>query len=314
MKHWLFIAILLLMTLSSCFQEKEIFIPRNTPEDPAYLYTQLENRPTHFILNISEEDVYFTTPQKNVIRIQKGSLLDKKGNAFSGKAVMELIESTSLGDHIVYGKIPFYHNQSLESKNLLFLQFTSAGEKLFFNPSLPLEWYSNITDHVAPLQLYYEVNAENNNKEWVWKSASSVEEWTLNQGGNLISGKGCTFSLVESGWYIIANPHDFAGEITSSLCIQPNAGYNKGNTVVFGVSKEWETIIPLYEFVSETYFCHNEVKLPVNSGIKFVLISYREDGNHTYAEMDSSVAVDQTIKLYPQVLSVKEIINKLRGF
>ncbi|MBK8370988.1 MAG: hypothetical protein IPL20_06355 [Saprospiraceae bacterium] len=77
MKHWLFIAILLLMTLSSCFQEKEIFIPRNTPEDPAYLYTQLENRPTHFILNISEEDVYFTTPQKNVIRIQKGSLLWK---------------------------------------------------------------------------------------------------------------------------------------------------------------------------------------------------------------------------------------------
>ncbi|MBK8854320.1 MAG: hypothetical protein IPN10_09505 [Saprospiraceae bacterium] len=56
------------------------------------------------------------------------------------------------------------------------------------------------------------------------------------------------------------------------------------------------------------------MKLPVNSGIKFVLISYREDGNHTYAEIDSSVAVDQTIKLYPQVLPVKEIINKLRGF
>lgn len=313
MKNWLSFTLFSIFLLTSCFEEKEVFIPRNAPEDPAYLYSQLENRPTHFILIIAEEDIYFTTPQKNVIKIQKGSLLDKKGNVFTGETVMELIEGTSLGDHIVHGKIPFSRNQSLESKSLLFLRFTSRGEELSFNPSIPLEWYTNIKGYEAPLQLYFEVNSENNLRDWAWKSASSVEDWTVQQTGNDISGKGCTFSLVESGWYIIANPLSFEGENTSSVCIQSSPGYNNGNTVVFGISTEWQTIIPLHEYTSENYFCNTQVKLPVNSGIKFVLISYRNDGSHVYAEMESSIAVDQTLKLDPQVLSIKDIISKLRG-
>lgn len=302
-----------LLTTTACFQEKEIFIPDNDLNDPAYIYNHPENRVQRFLLTVEEEAVYFKTGNNGIIKIPYGSLLTPNGQFYKGNVVMELIESDKIGDQIIHGKVAVNETDVLRTSWLLYVQFYAEGNKLTINPAVPVEWYSHIPADMAAFGLYHEVTSENNLKTWIKKSDARQQNWVVEHEGESVTGVGCVFALQDSGWYIVANPETTMPENKVELCVESDHKFTSANTIVFAIVEQQKILLPLNQSGQRSHFCHTKTKVASNSGIKFVLLSFQEDGRHYYAE--KSVQATETVlpTLEPKPMPVEDIIKRIRA-
>jgi hypothetical protein len=304
---------ILIIFFSSCFQETEIFIPKNSPEDPALLYKDPVIKPTRFVLPIEQSVYYFTTDNKSVLKIPYGSLLTENGQYFTGNAILEIIETHSIGDHVLLGKSPLSGNQPLNSHWLLYFTFTADGKTLNINPDIPVEWHTNINSDENHFRLYKEVSSENNIKSWVKNADGTLLDWAIDQNDNIIKGSGCMFRLYETGWFMIANPVTPDQNNSSKVCVAASGQFHHGNSLFFAFVKSRNILIPLAEKNEQGYYCFPDFQLDRNSGIKFVLISYQSDGKYYFAEKDTYLAAEEITTLEPKPRKFEDIIQRIKG-
>lgn len=308
-----FLYLILIVTSTACFQEKEQFIPDKNPEDPAFIYKHPDNQPLRFLLSVDEETIFFKTNNNSILKIPYGSLLTSTGEFFKGNIVLEIIESDRIGDQIIHGKVPVSDLAVFRSNWLLSVQFFANGRKLNINPAKPIEWYSNIPDDMTVFGLYHEVIAENNNKTWIKKSDSQQLNWVIERDGEFVTGAGCVFALQDTGWYIIGNPLTIENENKLEICADSDAKYTSSNSIMYAVTEPGKILLPLVHSGLQSRFCHSSIKATPNSGIKFVLLSFQNDGKHYYAEKFVRIQENNIPELDPKPMPAEEIIKRIRA-
>ncbi|MFZ1704544.1 MAG: hypothetical protein WAT79_09350 [Saprospiraceae bacterium] len=299
--------------LVSCIKNEEIFIPSQPTEDPAFLYSQSFNNPTHYLIECGKTTQFFITDNQSILKIPVGSLLDQNGNIFVGTVEMEIIETNNLADLILQGKVYVVQNQLISSKWLLYLNFKGHGKELLINPLEPIEWFTNISSEETSSFIYEEVTSENKLKNWVQKSSAPIQNWNVEQDDWMASGSGCSFTISKKGWHLIGNPMTFETENESRLCVKANSSFTSHNSIVFAIINDHSIVLPLSHLLDEGYYCKDMVKLPLNSGIKFVLISYQHDGKHYFTEATTKIDSPIVQEMNPEIKTLEEIVRRLKG-
>lgn len=313
MRYKQFIYLILMLTSSACFQEREQFIPDKNPDDPAFIYNHPANQPQRFLLSVGEETIFFKTNNNGILKIPFGSLIHDNGDFFRGNMVLEIIESDRIGDQIIHGKVPLSDTEIFKTTWLLSVQFFTEGRKLNINPAKPIEWYSNIPADMTIFKLYHEVVSENNNKTWIKKSDAQQQNWVIEHEGGVTKGAGCVFNLQATGWYIISNPEAIENENKLEICANTDVKYTSSNTIIYAIAGPEKILLPLVHADLQSRFCHGTIKATPNSGIKFVLISFQNDGKHYYAEKFVEVQENIFPQLEPKPMQAEEIIKRIRA-
>src|SRR5690606_3674919 len=101
-------------------------------------------------------------------------------------------------------------------------------------------------------------------------------------------------------------------EKSHEICLSVEEGFDQSNSVMYFVSSNGKTLAPLGLNAERSEFCSGSYKFAENSGIKFVLISYREDGKHYFAQMDITAGNQDMPKAEPKVLPLEDIVSMLR--
>jgi len=308
-----FLYLILIVISTACFQEKEQFIPDKNPEDPAFIYDHPANQPLRFLLSVDEETIFFKTNNNSILKIPYGSLINSNGEIFKGNIVLEIIESDRIGDQIIHGKVPVSDAEVFNTNWLLSVRFFADGRKLNINPAKPIEWYSNIPADMTVFGLYQEVISENNLKTWVKKSDAQQQNWVIEYEGEFIKGAGCVFALQDTGWYIIGNPEAIENENKLEICVGSDVNYTSSNSITYAIAASEKILLPLVHSGLQSRFCHSTIKVMPNSGIKFVLISFQNDGRHYYAEKFINVQENIIPELDPKPMPAEEIIKRIRA-
>src|SRR5690606_33422416 len=149
-------------------------------------------------------------------------------------------------------------------------------KKLLINQSKPVEWITHIQHSEDFQYLYKEVTSESNIKTWVSQSNLSLQKWTIQDNNQTYEGTGCIAPIEENGWYLLATPNQIDPEKSHEICLSVEEGFDQSNSVMYFVSSNGKTLAPLGLNAERSEFCSGSYKFAENSGIKFVLISYRE--------------------------------------
>ena len=314
MKLNFYIITLFLLTQMACFEEKEIFLPNSQVEDPAYIYQQGLLINERYPLQVQNTDLYIISKNNSIFKIPAFSLLREDGSVFSGKADMEITETKALGDFILLGKIPVSQQKLLQVQWLLHIKFYADGQPLRINAQIPVEWITRLNGEDEFSHLFKEVTSEANEKTWVYFSNLAVQNWVVEQENETEFGTGCISKIEESGWYLMANPDLSDPETSQPVCTRVPVGFTSANTVLYGVDANKNIMAPLELPGNDNLSCSGDYLLVVNSGIKFVLISYREDGKHYFAELQYQVGNPDITYLEPKVLSLEGIAKIVRHY
>lgn len=302
-----------LVLLSSCFQEKETFIPDTNPDDPAFLFSQSLEKIQKFDIPITENTTYFTSDNTNFLKIPGGCLIDEAGNVFTGQATIEIFTMQSIGDLIAFGKIPYTLTGPVASQNLFYLNIKATGKNLSIKPTLPIEWYSSTETSSNPYHLYYETVTEDRKKIWLSQFTSNYLPWSVKINENQITGYGCVFPITQEGWFVIGSPVSPSSAQITFPCLEGPSGFNRNNAIGFTIDKAGNTVIPLLFDETSKTFCNNLFGVAENSGIKFVLLSYQDDGQYYFGQLSTQVQKDQTYRIDTKVTPLKEILSTLRA-
>ncbi|MBK8621203.1 MAG: hypothetical protein IPN79_05435 [Saprospiraceae bacterium] len=313
MSLYRYFVLLPLVFMVSCFQEKEAFIPDTNIDDPAYLFSQSLEKIKKFDIPITENTTYFTSDNVNYLKIPAGCLIDNEGNVFTGQATIEIFTMQSLGDLIAFGKIPFTLSGPVASQNLFYLNIKAGGKNLSINPTLPIEWYSSTETSSNPYHLYFETITENNKKIWISQFSSNYLPWTVKINENQITGYGCVFPITQEGWFVIGSPVTPSSAQILFPCIESPPNFNKNNSIGFIIDKAGNTVIPLLHNETSMAFCNDLLGVTENSGIKFVLLSYQDDGQYHFGQLSTQVQKDQTYRINTKITPLSDILSALRA-
>lgn len=314
MKLNFYIFILFLLTQMACFEDKEIFLPNTQVEDPAYLYQQGLLINERYDVQVNNVTVYVTSKNKSIFKIPAGSLLRADGSVFTGTVMMEITETNRLGDFILLGKIPVSQQKLLQAQWLLHIKFLGEGKPLNINPQIPVEWITRLHEEEEISYLYKEVTSESNEKTWVHYSNLALQNWVVEQDHQTVFGTWCVSKIEDTGWYLMAKPDWTDPETSQQICARVSKSFSTANSVMYGVDSNKKIIAPILLTANENQSCSGDYHFAVNSGIKFVLISYREDGKHYFAAMDYQVGNPEITNLEPKVLSLESIAEIVQHY
>ncbi len=257
-----------------------------------------------------------------VVKTNYGAQIDFLPGTFVSKSEnqaiefdLNIIELKSYADHILQNAD--HYNQLITYNHIQAIYFDARLN----NNSLDILSSKNVILRFPSEQLYDKLvlgrgSIENGSLLWDFgieelTNTAVYTNWTeVSDSGESISVSGYEIEITKPGWYAIANliPEFY---IEYSICIELPSSYSELNTISYLVLNNYNYLTKL-NFVSDSEFCSEKIRLPEDSIGKIISISELESGEFYYSEnVISPQSMNFIIEIDPSLISKDELKNRL---
>lgn len=299
--------LMLLMTITACQKDQEIFIP-----DQAYiinnnlLLSDLVGSPSSYIVDIDNKHEIIL--DNITISLPKEGIFDKAGNNISGEINIEYKDYTHTKGNLIYAPSTISTDYLIDTEHLIYLRLTKDDVPITLNQ--PLTIYIR-SDHKTDGLGAYLLGGDESQSKWYNSellSSSLIYENEIDTSGNTTNSYG-RYKLIlqnHSGWLMIGKPIVKLTNTDSQLYVNA-ANCNDHNSLAYFVANEENMVLKLdYDAVTRQFFTKNSIENKTIEG-KIILINQYSDRQFNFGTTNAVLGKDMSVKLTTQPSTLKEI-------
>lgn len=299
----------------SCGKDSEIFDPYQDIGQVENLINKINDNTESYIFDAQEPNVIVTNTNL-VVSIPEDGLINENGEVHRSQAKVYVIDVVSSGQSILTGYSTKVEGSVFFTTNMMNLRITTLdGKPLNIKDGEELIIYhpqeEGRTDQDSKM---YFGTQESNSFNWsemmnpMENYGLTVGEWQVDGDNGPIIGYGYQYNIDKLGWIGVGNYFDKSSSENDKLCITLPELFNKDNTKVFFVFKEYVSVVNLQPLEdSNGTFCGLIAKPNANNGSYIISVSSTENGDHYLGFIENPNLEENLFEVIPQKTSIEKI-------
>lgn len=308
--------LILLLCINSCSKNTEKFDPYGDTGQVENLLNKIDNNTESYVI-LGQEDQAIVSNSNLIIKIDAGTIVDREDNVVSGEVKLLVKNIISAGHSVLTGSSTKVNTDIFSANTLLDIRITDKEDNpLFIKQGEQIELLHPVESTIMSenLRLFQSKSLAGSSVSWeeVSNPESSnmlnQDEWEFQIGTGSIFGSGYTYTIDEFGWYSIGDYLNTDGTGNTKLCLDLPELFNKNNTKVFFVLKDFISVVNLQALEdTNSTFCGLIVQPQTTESSCIITLSSTEDGDYYLGYVKNPDISESIIAVVPEKTTLDKI-------
>ncbi|MCZ2100827.1 MAG: hypothetical protein LC107_04730 [Chitinophagales bacterium] len=308
---------LLIVFLSSCYEDRVVFIPNQQYMINNDLFlASLVGSPESFLVNIDEQD-HISLPGEISLVFPENKIIKHNNVPLAGKIKIDFKEYTAPKTGLMTCPETTTHNSWINSERVFYLKLSKDNESIKLTE--PLTIYFPAASSM-PDVMVYTLNTDSPNGQWNLSSALTSElaygNWTIHEDGQPKKEiKGYKLSLTQAeDQILLGKPLGNKGEIQTQCTVDLPKGLTNSNSMVYFIASQINMVVKLdYDQTTQKFYTQKGI-FDHNIDGKMVVISQISEDEYYFGMTNAILGKDTRIAINGSAMTlenIKAVLNKL---
>lgn len=312
---YLYLLSLLGLLMSSCYEDKELFIPDQQYKiNNALLINSLVGEPESFIVDLNNDPIV-SLPGGIQLEWPENKVRDIEGNVVTGTIRVEFKEYTQPRTGLMNCPETRSNNQWINSTKTISLKISNRDKPIQLTG--PVTLYIPSKENIEDINVY-NLSKEGNNTQWALSPGSTENmeygNWLINSNkspAKEISGYKIQ-TMPGQDWIMLGKPLGNKIGLEVKCTLNSPQGFNNSNALAYFIGDQNNIVFKMdYDAVNRQFYTNSGVTGHNIQG-KIIFIGQTSEENYYFGTTNVVLGSDTNLKINGTAMSLESIKAALK--